>query len=88
MRIKGEFCIRTISDEIVALPIGDNLMHFSGILSLNEVGRFLFEQLHEEQTVESLTEALVAEYEVDAETAAADVREFLEILREGQLLAE
>lgn len=88
MRINGEFCIRTIADEMIALPLGSNAIHFSGILSLNDVGKFLFELLMEEQTEESLTNALVAEYEVDEDTAANDVKEFLEILRSNRLLAE
>ena len=88
MHIVGKFNIRTIVDEIVAVPTGNDLLHFSGILSLNPVGHFLFELLSEEQTEESLVEALMAEYEVDAETAGADVREFLDVLREHKLLAE
>ena len=88
VHIIGEFCIRTIADEIVALPVGSNVMNFSGILSLNEVGQFLFELLREDQTEESLTDALVAEFEVDRDTAAADVGEFLETLRSNKLLAE
>lgn len=88
MRVVGKFCIREILDEIVAIPMESGSEHFSGIVSLNPVGQFLFELLAEEQTEEALITALTAEYEVDEATAAADVREFLGILRENKLLSE
>lgn len=88
MRIVGKFSIRTILDEIVAIPTGSGLEHFSGILSLNSVGQFLFELLAEEQTEEMLVAAVLEEYEVDEKTAKADVEDFLAILKENNLLAE
>ena len=88
MRIAGKYIIRTISDEIVALPTGSDALHFSGIIGMNPVGRFLFELLSKEQTKETLMEAMVAEYEVDEKTASADIEDFLNILRENHLLSE
>ena len=88
MRLVGRFCIREILDEVVAIPMGERGSDFSGIISLNPVGRFLFELLSKERTEEELVTALTEEYEVDRQTAAADVKDFLDILRNNQLLAE
>lgn len=88
MRIIGEFCVREILDEVVAIPVGNGTEHFSGIISLNPVGRFLFEVLYQEHSQEELVAALVAEYEVTPETAANDVEEFLNTLRANGLLDE
>lgn len=88
MRVIGKFCIREIMDEVVAIPVGESQALFSGIISLNPVGRFIFEQLSEERTEAELVEALTAEYEVDPETASQDVAEFLDVLRGHKLLAE
>lgn len=88
MRVVDGFHVRQILDEVIAVPTGEAGKVFSGIISLNEIGRFLFEVLREEQTEDSLVRAVLDEYEVDPETALADVREFLAHLREAGLLIE
>lgn len=88
MRLVGDFRIREIMDEIVALPTGESMGKFSGIISLNPVGRFLMEALATEQTEESLVDAVLEEYDADRETVEQDVREFLEVLRKNGLIIE
>lgn len=88
MRIISGFCVREILDEVIAIPTGQAAQSFSGVISLNELGRFLFERLNQDQSVDTLVEAVTAEYEVDAATARADVEEFLTSLREKNLLVE
>lgn len=88
MHIISGFHVRQILDEVIAVPGGEVSKVFSGIVSLNEIGRFLFEALQSEQTVDSLVAAVLEEYDTDPETAAADVTEFLEQLRSAGLLEE
>lgn len=88
MHIPKGFHVRQILDETIAVPSGEVSKQFSGIVSLNEVGQFLFEQLQTEQTTESLIGALLDTYEVDRETAQQDVCEFLDQLRAASLLIE
>ena len=88
MRIISGFQIRQILDETLAVPGGEVSRQFSGIVSLNEIGSFLFGLLQTEQTVDSLVAALLEEYEVEPEPARQDVLEFLEQLRSARLLIE
>ena len=88
MHIVSGFQVRELFGETVAIPTGDAAERLSGIISLNELGRFLFEQLAQEQTAQSLTAAVLEAYEVDEQTAGADVEEFLNYLREAKLLVE
>lgn len=88
MRIISGFRIREILDEIIAIPTGDAATRLSGIVSLNPVAKFLFEELTNEHTEQSLVSAMMNEYEVDQPTAEADVKEFLEYLRSFNLLEE
>ena len=88
MHVVEGFRIREVLDEIIAVPVGEVSNIFSGIISLNAVGRFLFEQLTSDQTEDSLVAALCKEYEVEPAVAAADVKEFLEHLRSAGLLVE
>jgi hypothetical protein len=88
MHIISGFHVRQILDEVIAVPSGEAGRVFSGIVSLNELGRFLFEKLQSEQTVDTLVSAVLAEYDTDPETARADVSEFLEHLQKAGLLIE
>lgn len=88
MRIVSGFRIRQIADEIVAVPTGEAAKKLSGIVSLNAITKFLFEELEKEHTEQSLVSALTNEYEVDQHTAEADIKEFLDYLRSFNLLEE
>lgn len=88
MQIIRGFCVREILDEIVAIPTGPAALRFSGVISLNELGKFLFELLEQEQTLDSLVAAVTDSYDVDEQTARTDVEGFVQSLRERQLLIE
>ena len=88
MRLVAGFCIRNILGETIAIPSQEAAHCLSGLASLNETGEFLFRQLETEQTEASLIQALTETYEVDSQTAAADVRAFVQTLREAHLLVE
>lgn len=88
MRIVSGFILREICGETIAIPSGDSAHCLSGLVALNESGKFLFELLQTEQTIQSLTEALADTYEVTQSTAVTDVQEFLDMLRQCNLLVE
>lgn len=88
MHIPEGFRVRQILDETLAVPGGEVAKQFAGIISLNEVGRFLFELLQMEQTTDSLVAALLESYDVDQATAEQDVAEFLSHLRNADLLID
>lgn len=88
MQIVNGFCIRKILDETVAIPTQEAAHRLSGLVSMNETGEFLFQLLQTRQTEESLVEAMLENYEIDKETAEKDVKAFLKILTENNLLDE
>lgn len=88
MKIKDGFVLKEIAGSTVAVPVGENLVNLQLMLTLNESGAFLWNQLLNSCTEEELVSALTGEYQVDTETAAADVRAFLQILKENHILDE
>lgn len=83
MRLRTEDVTwQEIDGELVLLDLSR-----STYLTTNRTGAFLSKQLLEERTEQELTDALAAEYGVDTETAADDVRTFVAQLRELSLLA-
>jgi hypothetical protein len=88
MHIVPGFVVRQIAGETVAIPAGAAARALSGLLALNGSGRLLFERLQTEQTEDSLVEFLLEQYEIDRNTAEADVAEFLDTLRSSGVLVE
>lgn len=87
MKIKEGYFLRVVGGENVVLPSGDEL-DLSVMITLNDTGKFLWEQLLEDKTEEDLLQAVIATYEdVDQEEAKKFIAEFVDHLREYDLLA-
>ena len=84
MKIKEGFILQDVAGSSVVLPADENL---SMMITLNSTGKFLWEKLEQETTREALVEALLAAYEVDAQTAAVCVDNFVAELKKNDLLA-
>ena len=69
--------LREAAGETVVVPFGEEALNFQGIISLNETGALLWKELEQGCEKKDLVQALLDEYEVDAETAEKDVNEFL-----------
>ena len=63
--------------ELVLVPLKGSVADLSEMFTLNEVGSFIWEKLDENESVESMVDAVVSEFEIDRETATADVTSFL-----------
>lgn len=87
MKRSGNFLLREVADTMVLVPVGQASDEFYGMVTLNAAGAFIWEQLAQEQTVQSLTDALVAEYAVGREQAKQDVEAFInKLLPTGAIL--
>ena len=88
MKIKPGFILRTVAEHYVVLPIGSAQVDFGGMISLNEVGAFLWERLSEGKNREELLLLLLERYQVEREQAEADLDVFLVKMRNNNLLDE
>ncbi len=86
MKLKSGFVLRSVGGHSVVVPVGAQTVDFNCMITLNDTGAFLWQQLQEERSVQELVAALLAEYEVDAVTAEADVTRFVEKLQQAELL--
>ena len=86
MHRSEEFLLRQAAGLTVIVPVGPAAVRFPGMISVNATGEFLWNTLAAEQTLDSLVDALTAEYAVEREQAQRDVRTFLDTLtRAGAL---
>lgn len=76
MKRKPNFIKRSIGAENILIPIGAQLKSVKGIITLNNTGAYLWDLLAEDMTIDGLTAALVAQFEVTYERARADVEHF------------
>ena len=86
MKIKEGYFLRVVGGENVVLPSGDEL-DLSIMITLNDSGKFLWEQLQEDKTEEDLLQAVVTNYEdVDQDEAKKFITDFVEHLKNYDLL--
>lgn len=81
MQVSKDYLMRTIAGETILIPSGAAAQKFNGLVTVNALGAFIWEELAEPTDLESLVRRITEEYEVDAETARRDAEEFLEELR-------
>lgn len=73
--------LRRVVDAHVLVPVGEATRKFPGMVNLNDTSVFLWECLAQEQTPETLVDALMDTYEVTEEKAWKDTENFLETLQ-------
>ena len=87
MQINKDFILQKVGSSFVAVPVGETSKNFHGMVRLNETGVFLWKKLAEgDCTEEALVDAILAEYDVSREIAAADVHRIVELLRQNKIL--
>jgi len=83
MRIKQDFVLRQVADTWVVLPLAEQTVDFTGMLTLNASGAMLWKLLEQGSDRSALVDALLSEYEVSPQQASADVDEFLAKLQQA-----
>lgn len=77
MKIKKEFILREIVGDIVLVPINKSTSKFDGLITMNEIGKFIWENIESAKDEEELLQRILDEYEVERDVAKADLDEFL-----------
>lgn len=81
-KLKDGFLVRKIGEQIMAVPVGQQTSQIHGMIALSESGELLWKALETGADEEALADILTENYEVERSTALADVKKFLDGLRE------
>ena len=82
MKVKEGFVLRNVATSWVIVAVGKASTIFKGVIELNETSKFLFSKMLEGKfSKDSLTNALLDEYEVNKNEAERDVSEFIDRLK-------
>lgn len=86
MKINREFIKRKIAGEFILVPIGNTALAFNGLITINELGKFIWENLESSKDEEELLHKILEEYEVEEKEAKEDLDEFLDKLRQVDII--
>ena len=84
-KIKSGYVLREVEGEFLAIPFAPEL-NSANIIILNPVSGLLWEKLQTECTLSQLVNAVTEKFTVDTTTAQVDIEEFLQSLKENNML--
>lgn len=88
MKIKEGYVLREVARNNIVVPLGDAEVSFKGIMTLNDVGTFIWKMLENGATKEELLNAVLNEYDVDEETASKDIDRYIVKLRAEKIIED
>ncbi|MBQ8858798.1 MAG: PqqD family protein [Clostridia bacterium] len=89
MKINENFLLREVAGNRVVMPVGEAAERFNGMIKLNGSGAYLFEKIQTGAAdEEGLVAAMLADYDVDEETARRDIGNFITTLRKMGIIEE
>lgn len=71
---------RRIEDEVILVPIRQDVADLESIYTLNEVGAYIWEQMDGLRTIADIAALIVDEFEVSEHEAKRDLTEFTQQL--------
>jgi len=74
------FIFRQIVEEMVLVPIRQNVADLDSIYTLNELGAFIWERLETPTSAAELQDDILEDFDVDAATVQSDLAIFMEEL--------
>lgn len=88
MKLKTKYILRSVADKTVAIAIEQGDEKTDGVITLNETGAFIFSLINEGADFDTVTEKFFAEYDVTKEEAVKSVENFVEYLKNSDLLED
>ena len=81
MKIKEGFMLRNVAENNVVVAVGKATLDFSGLITLNSSGAFLWSLMQNEISADEMATKMCEMYDVDFETAKADINDFADKLK-------
>jgi len=82
------FVEQNIAGETILVPLVDSVAKMNEVITLNELGTFVYDLLKETRSFDELLKQILAEYEVSEEDASRDLNKFLENALDKKIIFE
>ena len=86
MEIRKKLLKREIAGESFLVPLGKTVYDTNGLFVLTELGAFIWDLLPEAENEEEILAWILEKYEVDEDSAKADLIVFLQKLRKMEII--
>jgi hypothetical protein len=74
---KANFVCKHTGDELLLIPLKDNVADFNQYLVLNELGAFIWEQINEDCSLAALQDAIFNEFDAPLAQIEQDLAKFI-----------
>ena len=81
-KIKVGFVTREVGNELVLVPLTRNVAQMNELFTMNETGKFIWENIGDDTTFDELAGKMVEAFDVSEEIARRDLTGFLEKMSE------
>jgi len=88
MKRSNIFLLSKIAGNDVLVPIGREITDFNKMISLNEIGAFIWNCMENEISESEIVDKVLNEYDVSRERAEQDIHSFLQMLIEAECVCE
>ena len=88
MKIKDGFLLREVAGNYVVIAVGEDAVNFNSIITVNEIGAYIWNKINEGKNEEAIADDIIGEYSIDRKTALKDIGEFANQLREAGIIEE
>ena len=78
--LKSKFVVRAVGNELILVPLTGNVAQMNELFTMNETGKFIWENLGEKTTIENLENLVTEAFDVDDDTAKKDIENFIKKL--------
>ena len=89
MKTNKDFILRDIAGDKILVATGKASEHFNGMITLNDVAAFIWENIDDCESEDILVDKILDEFDIDRETAVEDARDFIgQLLKCGMLFVD
>lgn len=88
MKIKEGFLLREVAKTFIVISVGDSELDFNGVITLNEVGGLIWKEIEDGKKEDEIINKIISEYNVDEDTAKNDFADFINQLKEHNIIEE
>ena len=86
MKIKKKFCMRNVCGENTLVPVGETMLTFKGIIKVNNIGSFIWNNLENVENEEEIVSMIMNRYNLDLTEVKNDVKDFIKYLKSVDII--
>jgi len=76
-KLKSRFVARNVGNELILVPLTANVAQMNELFTLNETGKFIWENINENSTVLEIENLMIETFDIDSAIAKRDIELFL-----------